>query len=163
MMAQRWLVATALLVALSGCGDDTRPATVPAPATSSAVPTLSAPAHAAGRTGPAPAVTSDPRPARPGPSPSRRAAKPPRIVALETSGFVAAVQNRLPELAVDHRDEEIAEIAGQACTSLAAGEGARTIVAGTERFGTDEETAHKLIKMAIDNVCPDQDRRLEEF
>lgn len=109
-----------------------------------------------------PAATGDPRQARPGPASARRTGRP-RIVAPETSGFVAAVQNRLPEVAVDHRDEEIAAIAGQACTSLAAGAGARTIVAGTERFGTDEATAHKLIRMAIDNVCPDQDRRIEEF
>ncbi|MEU7901251.1 DUF732 domain-containing protein [Actinoplanes sp. NPDC049118] len=169
MMAQRWLVATVLLVALSGCGDDadTKPATVPAPAISSEAPAPSAPAVAAGRTAAAPTATAAPRsgsqPATPpGPRSGHRAAKP-RTVATGTSGFVAAVQNRLPEVAVDHRDEEIAEIAGQACTSLAAGEGAGTIVAGTERFGTDEETAHKLIKMAIDNVCPDQDRRIEEF
>ncbi|GID92352.1 hypothetical protein Adi01nite_17640 [Amorphoplanes digitatis] len=135
---------------------------MPAPATSSAAPTPSAPAVAAGRTRPVPTATAAPRTSGPAPSSGRRAAKP-RAVALETSGFVAAVQNRLPAVALDHRDEEIAAIAGQACTSLAAGEGAGTIVAGTERFGTDEATAHKLIKMAIDNVCPDQDRRIEEF
>jgi hypothetical protein len=165
MMAQRWLVAAALLVALSGCGDDadTRPATVPAPATSSAAPTPSAPALAAGRHRAAPTATapgrSDPRPE----PRSRRRADQPRAVAMGTSGFVAAVQHRLPEVAIDHRDDEIAEIAGQACTSLAAGEGARDVVADTERFGTDKATAHQLIKLAIDNVCPDQDRRIEEF
>jgi hypothetical protein len=161
-MAQRWLVATALLVAVSGCGDDaeTRPATVPAPAISSAAPT--APALAARRPSPAPTATSTPRSEprsdpRPGPGPGRRA------VAMDTSGFVTAVQDRLPEVAIDHRDEELAAIAGQACTSLAAGAGARAVVADTERFGTDEAAAHELIKLAIDNVCPDQDGRVEEF
>ncbi|MEU4218364.1 DUF732 domain-containing protein [Actinoplanes sp. NPDC026623] len=168
MMAHRWLVATVLLVALSGCGDDagTGPATVPAPATSSDAPTPAAPVVAAGRHT-APAATGTPRtepPAEPRSEPrSGRRAGSPRVVALGPSGFVAAVQDRLPDLAVDHRDDEIAEIAGEACTSLAAGEGARTVVAGTERFGTDEATAHKLIKLAIDNVCPDQDRRIAEF
>lgn len=165
MMAQRWLVAAALLIALGGCGDDagTRPATVPAPATSSAAPAPTTPALAAGRHRAAPAATGTPT-SEPRPEPrSGRGPGRPRAVAMGAPGFVAAVQKRLPGVAVDHRDDEIAEIAGEACGSLAAGDGARAVVAGTERYGTDEATAHTLIKLAIDNVCPDQDRRIEEF
>jgi hypothetical protein len=79
------------------------------------------------------------------------------------------VQARVPDVAVDRRDEEIGAIAQQACASLAAGKSAAALVAETRSLGTadaeatDQATARELIKLAIDTVCPDQDGRVDEF
>ncbi|GGQ62384.1 hypothetical protein GCM10010166_35210 [Couchioplanes caeruleus subsp. azureus] len=87
--------------------------------------------------------------------------------AAGTGAFVAAVRDKLPQIALDHRDEEIAAIAEQACTSLAAGDDAGAIVASTRSLAgaaaANRATARRLVKLAIDTVCPDQDRRVDEF
>jgi len=140
MMAKRWLVAAALLLALGGCGDEAgaEPATVPVPATSGAA----------------------------GAAPPQRVAEK---IDTGIAGFVAIVQARMPEIAVDRRDEEIAAIAERACAALADAAEADAIVADTRTLGTGDaratnrHTARKLIKLAIDTVCPDQDRRIDEF
>jgi len=137
-MTTRWLATAALLVALGGCSDGagTRPADAPAPVTT-------------------PAAT-------PATSASVREAVGP-------DAFVAGVRRSLPEVAADRRDEEITAIAAKACTALAGGEDADAVVAGTRTLGTpdaeatDEATARELVKLAIDTVCPDQDRRVDEF
>jgi hypothetical protein len=155
-MAKRWLIATALLLVLSGCGEDEKaePATVPVPATTTTEPV------AAGRTATAQAApATSAAPAAPRTTAARKASGKSGGV----SGFVAVVQDELPEVAVDHREEELAGLAQQACSALAAGKDAGAVVAGTERFGTGEADAHRLIKLAITTVCPDQDRRLGEF
>jgi hypothetical protein len=79
------------------------------------------------------------------------------------------VRERLPEIAVDRRDEEIEEIADRACAALADAGDAGAVVASTRSLGTadaeatDRATARELIKLAIDTTCPDQDRRVDEF
>jgi hypothetical protein len=167
MMAKRWLVAAALLLTLGGCGDDTDavPATVPVPATSSEAPAGPV-VIARGSAAPGPAVVASSTRA------ARRVTKPGPIeenTHTGTAGFVAVVQARMPEIAVDRRDEEIAAIAEQACASLADGRRADSIVAETRTLGTggpkttDRSSARELIRLAIDQVCPDQDRRIDEF
>lgn len=162
MMAKQWLAATALLLALGGCGEEAaaEPATVPVPATTSEAPPPP-PAKL-----PVEAATSTPDPRR------TTAPKLPPIEEVAGTGtdvFVAAVQSRLPEIALDRRDEEIAEIAERACAALLAAEEADEIVAETRTLGTgrpkatDRATARELIRLAIDTVCPDQDRRIGEF
>ena len=141
-MTKRWLAAAALVLALGGCGDDdvTTPVNVPVPTATSAAPE------------PAATVTAS----------SGRSAGGP-------DAFVAAVRRALPEVAADRRDEEIAAIAEQACSALAGGGDADTVVAHTRTLGTldaeatDQATARELIKLAIDTVCPGQDRRVDEF
>jgi hypothetical protein len=158
MMAKRWLMAAALLLALGGCGDevDAEPATVPVPATSSEAP--AAPAVVASST---PSTHAAVRATKPGPVVEK--------IGTGVKGFVAVVQARMPEIALDRRDEEIAAIAEQACASLADGKEAGRIVAETRTLGTgeakatDRAGARELIKLAIDTVCPDQDRRIYEF
>ena len=89
--------------------------------------------------------------------------------ATASAGFAEVVRNRVPEVAVDRRDEEIQAIADQACADLAGGEDADAVVAGARTLGTsdaeatDQATARELIKLAIDTTCPDQDRRVDEF
>ena len=153
-MARRWLVTAVLLVALGGCGDDpeVEPAIVPVPATSSgavAVPSSSSPAVAAGS-----------RKAG-----SQAAPAPARVEETGTGadGFVAVVQRKMPGLLVDHREEEIAALAQQACAALAAGRSAGAVVNEVRAYGTDRAAARELVKLAILTVCPDQDRRSGEF
>jgi hypothetical protein len=85
------------------------------------------------------------------------------------AAFVATVRDRLPEIAADRRDEEISGIAVQACAELAAGRPADRIVSATRSLGTldaeatDQATARELIKLAIDKVCLDQAKRVDQF
>jgi hypothetical protein len=152
-MARRWLVAAVLLLALGGCGDEpaAEPATVPVPATSVADPVPSRPAATVGTT----PKTAEPKTAAP--EAAAQAAGP------GAAGFAAAVQRELPELVLDHRDEEIVALAEQTCAALAAGRSAGAVVAGVRTFGTDRAHARQLVKLAIGTVCPDQDRRIGEF
>jgi hypothetical protein len=150
-MARLWLVA-ALLLTLGACGDEpaAEPATVPVPATSVAPPPASPTTVARSR-------TTGPKAA----APTRTT--PKAVAKADPAGFVSVVQRELPELAMDHRDEEIAALAQQACASLAAGRSAGAVVAEVRTFGTDQAGARELVKLAIDTVCPQQDRRVDEF
>jgi hypothetical protein len=152
-MTRRWLAAAALVTALAGCADDeVAPAEIPWPATSAAAPSPSA----------IPAVRA-----------AKHAAVIPRATKAKTTagsgnrgldGFVADVRTQVPQVAVDRRDEEIEEIAQQACPSLKAGRNAAVIVTDVERMvGVDKATAEKLIRLAIDTVCPDQHGRADKF
>ncbi|HET6529205.1 MAG TPA: hypothetical protein VFH03_01110 [Actinoplanes sp.] len=113
------------------------------------------------------AGTPAPEPARPASSAPAPAASAPGHAASES--FVDVVRSRLPEVAVDRRDEEIQSIADRACTALSGGADADTIVTEARALGTldaeatDQATARELIKVAIDTTCPDQDRRVDEF
>jgi hypothetical protein len=149
------LVAALLVLALGGCGDgpEAVPATVPVPATGGAEPVPSDVAGLASRR------------AGPGRTPPGAAGEGP-------AGFAAAVQSELPELVVDHRDEEIVALGEQACSGLAAGRSAGAVVAEVRTFGTGPVTgdsaltaasARRLVRLAIPTVCPDQDRRINEF
>jgi hypothetical protein len=140
----RWAVPLAAVLTLAACAD--KGADVPM-----SVPVESTPTTAA-------------------------AAEPARTPGTERAGqgggmpaFVSAVQAKMPEIAVDRRDEEIEAIAQQACASLAAGTKADALVAETRALGTadaeatDQATARELIKLAIDTVCPAESDRVDDF
>ena len=82
---------------------------------------------------------------------------------------MSVVRARVPDVAIDRRDEEIEAVAEQACASLAAGKSADAVVAETRSLGTadaeatDQATARELIKLSIDTVCPAQAKRVDEF
>ena len=147
-MATRWLGAAVLLLALGGCGDgpEAEPATVPVPVTSSADPVPSRPAVVTSRS--------------PG---SQAAAAPARAAAARPDDFVGVVQRDLPDLAMDRRDEEILAVAEQTCAALAAGRSAGAVVAEVRTFGADRASARELVRLAITTVCPEQDRRIDDF
>ncbi|MFI7542835.1 DUF732 domain-containing protein [Actinoplanes sp. NPDC049599] len=138
-MARRWLVVGVLLLALGGCGDGNRaePATVPVPVTGSGNPPPSRTAVAA--------------------------AVPERADGNDPGGFVAVVQRKRPDLAVDHREDELLALAEQACAALAAGRSADAVVADVRTFGTDRADARVLVRLAITTVCPEQERRIDDF
>ncbi|WP_306214420.1 DUF732 domain-containing protein [Actinoplanes sp. RD1] len=145
-MTKRWLVAAALITTLAGCAE-------PAPSPLSA----HAPAEDA-----APALESaGDAAAQPG-----RHARQARAAAGGTPAFVAAVQREFPALAVDRRDEELAAVAEQACADLTAGRDSATVltgVRGLDPAAVDDRTARRLVRLAVGTVCPDQDRRVDEF
>lgn len=74
-------------------------------------------------------------------SPAPTAAGPDR--------FVAAVRQQLPELALDRRDEEIADLGAAACASLR--EGRQTVLTA---YGVSPTQAHRLITVAHTDLCP---------
>jgi hypothetical protein len=75
----------------------------------------------------------------------------------------------VPEVAAGRSTAEIAAIATTACRSLRAGRSAEEISAAAKSLGTldaeatDDATARELVKLAIDTVCLDQARRVDEF
>jgi hypothetical protein len=158
-MTRRWLAAATLVMALAGCADEElAPAEIPVPATGaaeaspSAIPAVRAATHVA-------AVP--------------RATKTKMTAGEQTNagsgsrgldGFVAGVRTRVPEVALDRRDEEIEEIAQQACAGLKGGKTAAAVVAQAAKLaGVDKPPAAELIKLAIDTVCPNQQDRAGEF
>ncbi|PRY33460.1 DUF732 domain-containing protein [Pseudosporangium ferrugineum] len=153
-MKRIWWAATVLLLATGGCssGGEAEPATVPVPVTT-ATTTGGAPSRAL-------ATESTPAANRP---------RAPEPAAADPGAFIGTFREKLPELALDRRDDEIALIAEQACASLAANAPAGTVVAGTRSLGTidaeatDQATAREIIKLAIDTACPGQSRRVTEF
>ena len=141
-------MATAAVLALAGCSDSDAPDDAPPPTgggTTMSTPADESSSPAASTSGTTSSADADP------------------------AAFVAAVRDRLPEIAADRRDEEIGDVARQACAGLAAGTDADRIVAGTRSLGTldaeatDQATARELVKLAIDTVCPGQAGRVDEF
>jgi hypothetical protein len=135
VMTKRWLVAAALITTLTGCTEPT-----------AATPTLESTAAA---------------PAQPG-----KHARQARAAAGGTTAFVAAVQRGFPALTVDRRDDELAAVAEQACADLTAGRDSATVLAGVRRLDAtaiDDRIARRLVHLAVNTVCPDQDRRIGEF
>lgn len=142
-----------LLLATGGCGsgDEEPPAAEFVAATPVTVDTTAG-------TAPEPVRKAPPvRAAEP-----QKQQKPPP--ALDPAAFVRVVQASVPELAVDRRDEEIAAVAEQSCSSLAAGQDADTLVTETRNTAAvDRATARELIKLSIGTVCPAQQKRAREF
>lgn len=151
-MTTRWLLTTTTALALAattlaGCSmDDAAAPTAGSTASAPATATGSAPATPAeGETGGAPAGEDG------------------------SARFVAVVRDKLPAVAADRRDEEIGLIAEEACAGLSGGKSADEVVAQARTLGTvdaeatDHATARELIKLAIDAVCPNQAKRVDDF
>ncbi|WP_305790214.1 DUF732 domain-containing protein [Symbioplanes lichenis] len=179
-MTKRWLVATALITTLAGCAEPA-PSPMSAGAPVTAGPQTGAPGSADAQAG-APAAGEPAAPgsaagdpaggapalestgdldARPG-----KHAQQARAAAAGTPAFVAAVQREFPALAVDRRDDELAALADQTCADLTAGRDSATVLAQVRTLdpgAVDDRTARRLVHLAVDTVCPDQDRRIDEF
>jgi len=68
--------------------------------------------------------------------------------------FVAAVQAKLPGVALDRRDEEVEELGRQACASLAAGKKTATVIGDLRNLGIGEADARELMVVAKKTACP---------
>jgi uncharacterized protein DUF732 len=67
--------------------------------------------------------------------------------------FVAAVQRRLPEVALDRRDEEVEDLGEQACDALKGGRSATAAAGGVVEQGVTPADARMLVGLARDNLC----------
>ncbi|BCJ46750.1 hypothetical protein [Actinoplanes ianthinogenes] len=65
--------------------------------------------------------------------------------------FVAAVRREMPELALDRRDEEIADLGDAACASIATGR--QDTLA---EYGISAAQAQQLRQVARTDLCPRQ-------
>jgi hypothetical protein len=143
-----------LLAGLSGCSDRP-PATTAAPAASVASAETPVPQETSAQ----PAAAS-PRPRRTSPAPAARPTRTADRAAEAGSGnagldqFVAAVQQRLPAVAMDRRDEEVEELGEQACDSLAAGQTATAAAGEISDQGVELGDARKLVALARSTACP---------
>ncbi|RKS71434.1 uncharacterized protein DUF732 [Motilibacter peucedani] len=166
---------------LAGCGGSDpaapaapAPSSPPAsvPASPAPPPSSSAPRAAPSSTPPAahsatPSRTQPPRAASPTARPSTAPSAPTALSG--TAAFVAVVRAKAPEVAAGRLDREIAAVATDACDLLASGSSGDEVVARTQTLGTldaeatDQATARELVKLAIDTVCLDQARRVDEF
>lgn len=67
--------------------------------------------------------------------------------------FLVAVHRYLPEVAVDRRNEEITEMGGEACASLAAGRGRGSVAAEIARYGLGTAESRHLVILARSTLC----------
>jgi hypothetical protein len=67
--------------------------------------------------------------------------------------FVAAVQRRLPSVALDRRDDEVEELGEQVCDSVAAGKRTATVEGEIREFGVGKSDARTLVALAQDTAC----------
>jgi hypothetical protein len=112
------------------------------------VPSASASPVAAPPPDSAPVAAAPPPVSSPAASASPSAVVPSAVVA-GPERFVAAVRREMPELALDRRDEEIADLGGQACSSIRSGRGE----ALTE-YGVTAAQARQLRRVARADLCP---------
>ncbi|MFI6077902.1 DUF732 domain-containing protein [Actinoplanes sp. NPDC051343] len=147
------VAALGLLVGLAGCGHEPRTETVVAPAAAATgVPREAAsgePALAAESPAPQAAVPEKPAPKK---KPAAKA-DPAVIGGAALDRFVAAVQQRLPEVALDRRDEEVEDLGEQACDALKGGRSATAAAGGVVEQGVTPADARMLVGLAKDNLC----------
>ncbi|MET0426629.1 MAG: DUF732 domain-containing protein [Actinoplanes sp.] len=134
------VLAGALLAGVAACSD--------APAVRTLAPQASA----------EPAAPPEGRvaasPASPSPTgTSRRKAASPGRPEPGMGAFVAAVQEKLPLIALDRRDEEVAAIALAACGSLTAGKRPATVVGELNAVGIPDPDAGAFLTLARSSVC----------
>lgn len=67
--------------------------------------------------------------------------------------FVAEVRDRLPELALDRRPEEITEMGGEACAGLAAGRQRAAVAETLQGYGVGADDARELVALAGADLC----------
>jgi hypothetical protein len=143
-------VSVSVLLAVAGCGHDPEPKTVAAPAAAD----TGVPPEAVSE---APPVTHSPAPkATVSKKPVHKATPPAAVAAGGSAGvdrFVAAVQRKLPEVALDRRDEEVEDLGRQACAALGAGRSATVAAGEVAEQGVAPSDARTLVGLAKDDLC----------
>jgi Protein of unknown function (DUF732) len=143
------VAAVTVLFAVAGCDH--------------APPTPAAQQEPAATAVPLEAATESPAATVPSPSASSPAApkhtrKPPADVDAGSGSagldrFVAAVQQKLPDLALDRRDEEVEDLGEQACDALNGGRGATAAAAAVADEGVAPAEARILVGLAKSDLC----------
>lgn len=145
------VASVTVLLALAGCDHaPPPPASEPEPA-ATAVPLESATGS------PGPALAAPPASASPHAAPTH-AAKPPADVDAGSGSagldrFVAAVQQRLPDVALDRRDEEVEDLGVQACDALGSGHSATAAAGEIAGQGVAPADARTLVGLARSTLC----------
>jgi hypothetical protein len=67
--------------------------------------------------------------------------------------FVAAVQRKLPGVALDRRDDEVEDLGEQACAALGHGRSAASVTHEVAARGVTSADARMLVGLARDNLC----------
>ena len=139
------------LLALAGCDH--------APSRPAAQPEAAATAVPPEAVTESPAPLASPRPSAPiSASAAPRAAKPPAGVDAGTGSagldrFVAAVQQKLPDVALDRRDEEVEDLGRQACGALGDGHSATAAAGEVTAGGVTPADARTLVGLATQTLC----------
>ena len=68
--------------------------------------------------------------------------------------FLAAVQERLPDVALDRRDEEVEALGEQSCAGLEAGKSANAVAGELGEEDVTPVDARKLVTLAGATACP---------
>ncbi|GAB2603408.1 hypothetical protein Aab01nite_48380 [Paractinoplanes abujensis] len=143
------LVVVALLGTLTACSDPAPTAPL-APAPQGPSPDAATPSSpvAAVRVSPAPAVREEEPQAK---APTRTTTRPPQ---RDMTRFVAAVRERLPEVVIDRRDEEIAALGEQTCAELKRGRKNAAMVTAMTDQGLAATDARTVLRLARTAACP---------
>ncbi|WP_433292515.1 DUF732 domain-containing protein [Actinoplanes sp. CA-030573] len=143
-----------LAVGLAGCSGSPHPVAAPAGVPVASAEAVRNPVPAMSTTKPAPAPPT-PRRTGPAPRPTRTTTDTPGAGSGDAGldRFVAAVQEQLPAVALDRRDEEVEELGQQACSELAAGQKPATVAAEISDQGVTSADAQKLVALAHETAC----------
>jgi hypothetical protein len=143
--------AVTVLFALAGCDHaPPPPAAAPEPA-ATAVPLETGTGSPAATTVPSPSSASSH-------AAPKRTTKPAADVDAGSGSagldrFVAAVQQKLPDVALDRRDEEVEDLGEQACDALEGGRSATAAAGAVAEQGVEPADARTLVGLARTDLC----------
>ena len=150
-----------MVLMLAGCGHDSKPTTVVAPAAAATDVPREAAADDPAVTEPAAPKVETPKvkaskvkaPKVKAPKKPVRKASPPGSGSAALDRFVTAVQQKLPEVALDRRDEEVEDLGEQSCQALGNGRSATVAAGEVAEQGVAPADARTLVGLARDNLC----------
>jgi hypothetical protein len=146
------IASVTLLVAVAGCSHGSTPKTVAAPAAAATDVHPESASEAPGVTEvPAPKATVPRKPVRKSSPPAAKADAGSGIAGVDR--FVAAVQQKLPGVALDRRDEEVEDLGEQACEALKGGRSATVAAGEVAEQGVTASDARTLVGLAKNDLC----------
>ncbi|MBL7261731.1 DUF732 domain-containing protein [Paractinoplanes lichenicola] len=83
-----------------------------------------------------------------------QAKAPTRTTARDIDAFVALMREKLPEVVVDRRDEEVAALGEQTCAELKRGRKDTAVIAGMTDQGFTTPDAKTVLTLARTSACP---------
>ncbi|MBO3742539.1 DUF732 domain-containing protein [Actinoplanes flavus] len=153
-LSRAGLVVLAVVPLLSGCVGASPVPEWKDPEPIGAAPSVTGPVAAVGSAGTGIGPTGPV--AAPG-SPGAVTGTPPETddgaQAVIGDEFLDAVRGELPAVAMDRRSEEITELGGQACSSLAAGNDRAEAAAELTESGLEPVDARRLVTLARRTLC----------
>jgi hypothetical protein len=144
------IASVTVLFALAGCGHAPAAPVAEREPAATAVPLGTATESPGPSLSPAPSATA---------TTSTRPASKKKATVDAGSGnvgldrFVAAVQQRLPEVALDRRDEEVEDLGEQACDALGDGHSTTAAVSAISEQGVAAADARTLVGLAKKDLC----------